>query len=170
MPFAPSAHACRQVRALHAGVERAVLARGDRQSAPATSASRARCAPARPGGPSGPSGTGGSGGPSPGGNAVSPARPGDAEVALDAHVVGLEVLVGQRPVVGDAVERPHAEVRRHVALPLRRVDDRAAADAVPHQRRDVGLGVVDRVVARRLARVRVPAPVAARGQREVGSR
>ncbi len=57
-----------------------------------------------------------------------------AEVRLDAFVEGREVLVGQRPVVRDAVERAHAEVGRHVALPVRRVNDRAATDRIEEDR------------------------------------
>ena len=62
--------------------------------------------------------------------------------------VRLKVVVGERPVVGDPVQRPDAEVRgvhaREVAAPV----NRAAADGVVHQRRDGGVVVIDRVVLR----------------------
>ena len=83
--------------------------------------------------PIAPSGTGGSGGTLAGRERGVAGQAGDPEVGSTRVVVGLEVLVGERPVVGDAVERPHAEVRRHDALPLRGVEDRAAADAIQHR-------------------------------------
>ena len=80
---------------------------------------------------------------------------GDAHHAVVLVVEGLERPVVDRPVVGHAVERLHAEVRRMHARAVRRVDHRAAADAVEvgdlHRR----VVVVDRIVGV------APAPVGA---------
>ena len=77
---------------------------------------------------------------------------GVAGQARDAHhavvfvVEAFQRPVVDRPVVGHAVERLHLEVRRMHARPVRRVDHRAAADAVEvgdlHRR----VVVVDRIV------------------------
>ena len=54
-------------------------------------------------------------------------------------VVGLEVGVGEGPVVGDAVLAAHAEVGGMKTRSVRRPVDGAAAHGVEHQRRDVRL-------------------------------
>ena len=88
---------------------------------------------------------------------------GEAGHAHHAVVLGEERLqrpVVDRPVVGDAVERLHPEIRRVHARPVRRVDDRAAADAVEvgdlHRR----VVVVDRIIG--------VAPAAVRADVEIG--
>ena len=91
-----------------------------------------------------------------------------SEVRLDAFVERLKVLVSERPVVADAVERAHAEVRRHVALPVRGVNHRAAAHGVIEHRGNVRVLVVNGIVGGRLAAVGVARPIAAQGQLEVG--
>ena len=79
---------------------------------------------------------------------------GIARKARDAHhavVLGeerLQRLVVDRPVVGDAVERPHLEVGRMQARKMRRVHDGAAADAVEVHHLDRRIVVVDRIVGR----------------------
>ena len=74
---------------------------------------------------------------------------GEAGDAHHAVVLGKERLqrrVIDRPVVGDAVQRPHAEIRRVHPREMRREHDRAAADGVEvgdlHRR----VVVVDRIV------------------------
>ena len=85
---------------------------------------------------------------------------GHAHHAVVLVVEALERPVVDRPVVGHAVERLHLEVRRVHARPVRRVDHRAAADAVEvgdlHQR----VVVVDRIVG--------VAPAAVRADVEIG--
>ena len=95
---------------------------------------------------------------------------GDADLAGDAVVGRLELLVREGPVVGDAVERPDAEVGRRQARPVAGVEHRRAADAVVHQRRDVRLRDVDRVVGRSRADVRVGRPLLGRLELPVGLR
>ena len=91
-----------------------------------------------------------------------------AEVRLDAFVERLKVLVSERPVIPDAIECAHAEVRRHVALPVRGVNDRAAANGVIEHRGNVRVLVVDRVIRGRLPAIGIARPIAAQGQLEVG--
>ena len=79
-------------------------------------------------------------------------------------VVRLEVGIGDRPVVGHAVEAPDLEVRRVKARRVCGPVDGAAADRVEHQRRDVGLAVVHRIVLGQAADIRVEAE--ARGSAE----
>ncbi len=92
----------------------------------------------------------------------------DAEVFFDLLVVGLQVFVGQRPVVGHAVERADAKVRRHVPLPVGREQDAAAAHGVVEDGRDVRVGIADRIVGRRLPPIGIARPIAAGGELEVG--
>ena len=98
------------------------------------------------------------------------AEPGGAELDVGLLVVGPQVLVADRPVVGHAVLRAHAEVRRMQPRPVAGVQDQAAADAVEHQRRDVGVVLVDRVVLRPGAVVRAVGPLLARQELELRSR
>ena len=81
-----------------------------------------------------------------------------AELDVGAVEVGREVAVGDRPVVGDAVERPHPEVRRAQPAPVGVVEDRAAADAGEHERRDLRPVDGDRVVGLGAADVGVRRP------------
>ena len=121
---------------------------------PATSASRARCARAtrRPSA----SGTGGRGGP-PGGTRGRP-RPRKPRSLLDPLVVGLEVFVGQRPSSATPSSVRTRNPTAYCAASGRR-RDRAAADARLHQRRDVGIGLVHRVVAGLVVDVRAARPL-----------
>ena len=89
---------------------------------------------------------------------------GDREVLLHSLVVRHEVVVGEGPVVGDPVERPDAEVGRQEPHPVRRVEDRAAADARPHQRIHVGVGRLAGIVRGQTAHVRVRVPLPGREQ------
>ena len=66
-------------------------------------------------------------------------QPRNAKVALRPARSTARVLVGQRPIVGHAVERAHAKIRRHVPLPVRGVNDGAAADRVVEHGGDVGI-------------------------------
>ena len=91
-----------------------------------------------------------------------------ADLGVGALVVRRELLVGERPVVGDAVEGAHAEVGRQHAGPLRGVQHRAAADAVEVDDPEVGLREVDRVVARRVAHARHGGPLLASDELPVG--
>ena len=88
-------------------------------------------------------------------------QPGHAEVAVGPVEVRQQLEVVDRPVVGDAVERAHAEVRRKRARPGAGEDDRRAADRVVHERRDRGVVLDDRVVLRESADVRARRPVLA---------
>ncbi len=88
----------------------------------------------------------------------------DREVLLHPLVVRHEVVVGEGPVVGDPVERPDAEVGRQEPHPVRRVEDRAAAHARPHQRIHVGVGRLAGVVRGKTAHVRVRVPLPGREQ------
>ena len=73
---------------------------------------------------------------------------------------GSSVAVVDRPVIGDAVQRPHAEIRWMHAREMRRVEHRAAADAVEvgdlHRR----VVVVDRVIGWPGAPVRADVEIA----------
>ena len=84
----------------------------------------------------------------------------DAHHAVVLVVEAFQRPVVDRPVVGDAIERLHLEVRRMHARPVRRVDHRAAADAVEvgdlHRR----VVVVHRIVG--------VAPAAVREDVEIG--
>ena len=71
---------------------------------------------------------------------------GDAHDAVVGVEVGLEVVVGDRPVVGDTVESLGTEVGRMKAREVGAPVDGAAADGVVHQGRDGGVGIVDGVV------------------------
>ena len=126
-----------------------------------------RCVPARGERPTRADAAAASDSPSPG-KAGSPLRPEIAEVPLDPPVGRHQLLIGQRPVVRDALARAQPEIRRHVAMPLCREDDHRPADAVPHQRRDIGFLLVDRLVPDTLTKVRPPVPLRSRPQLEVG--
>ena len=102
------------------------------------------------------------------GGVVGQAR--NPPVPLDPHVVGLELLVAERPVVAHPVQRLHSEVRRQVALPVRGEHHGAAADAVPHEGGDVRLRVVDGIVPGPVADVWVPGPMHPGGELVVGVR
>ena len=71
---------------------------------------------------------------------------GDAHDAVVGVEVRLEVVVCQRPVVGDAVEGLGTEVGRVKAREVGAPVDRAAADGIVHQGRDCGVGIVDGIV------------------------
>ena len=73
--------------------------------------------------------------------------------------VGLERRIVDRPVVGHAVETPHAEVRGAEARKVRAPVDRAAAHRVVHQRRDRRPRVVDRIVLGEPSHVGLGIPV-----------
>ena len=88
----------------------------------------------------------------------------DAEVPVAPLVVRQQLVVGQRPVVGDAVERADAEVRRQHPRPGAGEDQHRAADRREHQRRDLGVGLVDRVVLGQAADVRAGRPLLAHGE------
>ena len=88
---------------------------------------------------------------------------GQAGHAHHAVVLGEERLqrrVVDRPVVGDAVQRLHPEIRRMHARKMRGVEDRAAADAVEvgdlHRR----IVVVDRIIGVAPAPVRADVEIA----------
>ena len=85
---------------------------------------------------------------------------GAAHHAVVLLVEPLERPVVDRPVVGDAVERLHLEVRRVQARPVRRVDHRAAADAVEVGDLHDRVVVVDRIVG--------VAPALVRADGEIG--
>ena len=84
---------------------------------------------------------------------------GDADERVDLVVVGREIEIADRPVVGHAVQRPDPEVGRQQPRPLRAVEDARAADRVEHHRGHVGVGHVQRVVRRQLPDVRVVVPL-----------
>ncbi len=85
----------------------------------------------------------------------------DAEVPVAPLVVRQQLVVGQRPVVGDAVERAHPEVRRQHPRPGAGEDQHRAADRRVHQRRHLGVGLVDRVVLGQAADVGARRPLLA---------
>ena len=92
-----------------------------------------------------PSGSGGTADPPlPGTRDRRPTR--HSDLARDPVVVRLELLVGERPVVGDAVQRAHPEVRGRHPRPITGVEDHRPTDAVEHERNHVGRVRVDRVV------------------------
>ena len=76
---------------------------------------------------------------------------GQAGNAHHAVVFGKERLqrrIIDRPVVGDAIERAHPEIRRMHAREMRRVHDGAAADAVEVGHLHRRVVVVDRIIGR----------------------
>ncbi len=74
---------------------------------------------------------------------------------LCVHVVeGFEGRVVDRPIVGDAIEALHPEIRRMEAREVCGVQDRAAADRVEVRDLDGRLVVVDRVVVAPPATIR----------------
>ena len=82
---------------------------------------------------------------------------GQAGHAHHPVVLGVERLQGRvvdRPVIGDAVQRAHAKVRRMEAREVTRVQHRAAADAVEVGDLDRRVVVVDRIVGIARATVR----------------
>ncbi len=70
----------------------------------------------------------------------------DTHHAVVLGEVRLQRGVVDRPVVGDAVQRAHLEVRGVHAREMRRVHDGAAADAVEIHHLDRRIGVVDRII------------------------
>ena len=88
---------------------------------------------------------------------------GIGRIAGQARHTGHAVVLGEerfqrrvvdRPVIGDTIERAHAEVRWVQARIVRRVHDGAAADAVEVQHLDRRVVVVDRIVGRPCTPVR----------------
>ena len=96
------------------------------------------------------------------------AQPGHPDEGVDAVVVRREVLVADRPVVGHAVQRAHAEVRRQEPLPVRSVHDARAADGPEHAERRVRAAQLQRVVLRAAPHVRLPVPRRAGEELELG--
>ena len=94
--------------------------------------------------------------------------PGHAHHAVVEVEEGLERGVVDGPVVGHAVEAPHAKVRgaeaREVGAPV----DRAPAHGAVHQRRDRRPRVVDRIVLGQPPHVRLGAPVGVAVELPVG--
>ena len=90
-------------------------------------------------------------------------QPGDTEVAIRLAEVREQVVVGDRPVVGDSVEGPDAEIGRQHPRPGAGEDQHRAADAAVHEGRDRRV-LDDRVVLREAADVRARRPVLARLQ------
>jgi hypothetical protein len=74
---------------------------------------------------------------------------GHAERLVIQIVIGLEIEIGERPIVAHAVERAGLEVRRMQARKMRRPIDGRAADPVPHQRLEGRSGIIDRIIGRR---------------------
>ena len=97
-----------------------------------------------------------------------PRQPGNTHLVIHPGVVGLQVLIGEGPVVGHAVEGLHAEVRRHEALPVRRVEDRRAAHRAVHQRVDIACRGVDRIVGFEIPDIRVGVPALLRHELPFG--
>ena len=93
---------------------------------------------------------------------------GQADLRLVQLEPGREVVVVDRPVLADAVERSHAEVLGPEARHVRRPPDRAAADRVPDHRADRAFAVVDRLVLVPLPDVGVGVQARAAAQLEVG--
>ena len=94
-------------------------------------------------------------------------QPRHAKIRFDALIVRREILVSQRPIVAYAVERAHAKVARHVPLPVRCVDDGAAADGVIEHGGDVRFFVVDRIIGWSLTPIRIARPIMASSEFEV---
>ena len=82
--------------------------------------------------------------------APRPVLTGDRQLELEALVVGLEVGVGDRPVLRHAVARAHLEVRRVKARAVAGIVDHRAADAVA----GVVLAQLDGILAADYALVR----------------
>ena len=89
---------------------------------------------------------------------------GGSDVVGDLVVERPQVFIGERPVLGDAVEGPDLEVGRHGAHPVPGEHDGAAADTVEHQRFDGAVGAVDRIVGLVLPHVRAGVPLLEAGQ------
>ena len=87
------------------------------------------------------------------------AEAGRTDLAVHPLVVGQELGVVKGPVVGDSVQGPHLEVGRQESGPVSCIQDRAAADTAVHQRVDVGLRGVHRIVSRACADVRIRVPL-----------
>ena len=103
-----------------------------------------------------------------GGYAGSPVIAGYAHHPVVQVEEGLERGVVDRPVVGHAVETPHAKVRGAEAREVRAPVDRAPAHRVVHQRRDRRRRVVDRIVLGEPPHVGLGAPVGVAMQLPVG--
>jgi hypothetical protein len=90
---------------------------------------------------------------------------GVARDARDAHdavvlvVEGFERRIVEGPIIGHAVQAAYAEVRGAEAREMRAPFDRAAADAVEHERLDRRVRIRDRVIGRRAPRIGIGALV-----------
>ncbi len=87
-------------------------------------------------------------------------QPGDAGHAVVLGEIRLQGPIVDRPVVGHAVERAHAEVGGMQARIVRREHDRATADAVEVRDLHRRVVVVDRIVGGAAAAVRAHVEVA----------
>ena len=87
-----------------------------------------------------------------------PVDPGAPHHHVVHVVIRVQVVVCKWPVVCDPVQRLHPKIRRVKPWRMGRPVDRAAADGCEHQRGDVGLAVVDRVVLRIPSFVWIPVP------------
>src|SRR6266851_5488152 len=70
-----------------------------------------------------------------------------------------QVLVREGPVIGDAIERANAKVRRQKGRPMSRIQSSAASYACVHQGIDVRLRRVDGIVARHVTVVGIGMPL-----------
>jgi hypothetical protein len=84
---------------------------------------------------------------------------GDVHVEVELLVAREQLVVGDRPVVADALERARAKVGWPHAGPLPAEVDRASADSVEHDRVDLGLGSLARVVLAPPPDVRIRIPL-----------
>ena len=73
-------------------------------------------------------------------------QPRDPEGVVVEIVIGLEIEIGERPVVPHSIEGSGLEIRRMQAREMRGPVDGRAADPVPHQRLESGAGIVDRII------------------------
>ena len=78
---------------------------------------------------------------------------GDADIAVVFGEIGVEPGIVDRPVVGDAVEGPDAEVGGVETGEMRGIENRAAADGVEVGDRYGRVVVVDRIVRGAVAEV-----------------
>ena len=88
----------------------------------------------------------------------------DLHLLVDPLVVRLHLLVGDGPVVRDAVQGPELVVLGPQPHPLGAEVNRAAADRVVHHRRDGRARDLEGIVGRVLPRVRVRAPLRVRDE------
>ena len=97
----------------------------------------------------------------------SPVEAGHADHPVGLVVERRQVLVGERPVRGQAVLHALAEVGRAEPRPQRREHVGRAANAVPHQR--VRLAALDGVIVRAFANCGLGVPVVLPAVNEVGA-